>query len=102
MKTLWEEKDRRELAERLTSLDPARKPTWGQMNATQMLRHLAEWMRLANGELVCHEKRTALALPRMRLPRSASSSSGCAYCLTASTLPNASACVMVALPSPGT
>ena len=66
MRTFWKEEHRRELADRLTRIDPAQPAKWGRMNATQMVWHLTQWMRLANGELVCREKRTALAMPGIK------------------------------------
>lgn len=50
-KTLWNETDREELLARFDKLRPDSRPLWGKMNASQMVTHLTEWMRLATGEL---------------------------------------------------
>jgi DinB family protein len=42
---------RQELLDRLERLTPEATPIWGTMTAPQMLAHLADWMRMAKGEL---------------------------------------------------
>lgn len=66
MKTMWEARDRDEIASRLATLDAGRKAEWGRMTATQMIRHLSKAVRMANGELVCRTKRTPLAWPGVK------------------------------------
>jgi len=50
-KSLWNPDSRRELVARLGRLTPETRPKWGRMTAPQMLAHLVDWMRMANGEL---------------------------------------------------
>jgi hypothetical protein len=50
-KSLWNAQARHELLDRMERLAPEAKPLWGRMNAPQMLAHLANWMRMAEGEL---------------------------------------------------
>ena len=66
MRTVLEAKWRDELASRLASLDAGRRPRWGRMSATQMLRHLTCAMQMANGEIVCRPKRTPFSLPGIK------------------------------------
>jgi hypothetical protein len=66
MKTALDAGCRDELTRRLSSLDSGRRPRWGRMNATQMIRHLTHCIRMANGEIVCQPKRTPLALPGVK------------------------------------
>jgi len=42
---------RQELLDRLERLTPGATPLWGTMSAPIMLAHLADWMRMAKGEL---------------------------------------------------
>ena len=51
MKTLWDEPSRSELKGRLDHLQSNAGARWGRMNAPQMLIHLVDAMRMANGEL---------------------------------------------------
>ncbi len=58
--TIWDEKARKSLAERLSRLRGANKPKWGQMNLGQMLDHLNKAMQMATGELKCTPKKGPL------------------------------------------
>lgn len=50
MKTLANPADRQALEERIARLSPSVPPLWGQMNANQMICHLADSLRVAIGE----------------------------------------------------
>ena len=54
---------RQALLDRLEGLTPEATPLWGRMTAPQMLAHLADWMRMARGEI----KTTATKRP-LRYP----------------------------------
>ena len=62
-KTLWNETDREELLARFDKLRPDSRPLWGKMNATQMVTHLTEWMRLATGELAAAPRNKPIRYP---------------------------------------
>jgi hypothetical protein len=62
-RTLWNESDRADLLARVDKLRPEMKPLWGKMNATQMMTHLTEWMRLATGELTAAPKNKPMRYP---------------------------------------
>ncbi len=49
MNTIWDADCRRQLLERFEKLAPDARPTWGQMNAAQMLAHLADPLKTAMG-----------------------------------------------------
>jgi hypothetical protein len=51
VRSLYEEADRVVLLQRLEKLTDATPARWGRMNVAQMLRHVAENMRMAIGEL---------------------------------------------------
>ena len=51
MKSLWQESARRELKERLGHLQATAQPRWGKFNAPQMLIHVVDALRMANGEV---------------------------------------------------
>jgi uncharacterized protein DUF1569 len=50
-KTLSNARSRRELLDRLERLTPTATALWGTMTAPEMLAHLADWMRMARGEI---------------------------------------------------
>src|SRR5690349_427838 len=62
-RTLWNERDRAELLARVDKLSPDITPAWGKMNATQMMTHLNEWMRLATGELTAAQRKLPMRFP---------------------------------------
>jgi hypothetical protein len=49
MKTLAHERDRAEIARRLTTIRPDTRALWGKMSAHQMICHLSDTFRLALG-----------------------------------------------------
>lgn len=51
MKSLWEESARRELKDRLGSLQPDAQARWGKFTAPKMLIHIVDALRMANGEI---------------------------------------------------
>jgi uncharacterized protein DUF1569 len=51
MKTLWDDSARRELRDRIAQLSPNANRRWGKMSAPQMLAHLVDAMRMANGDI---------------------------------------------------
>ena len=62
-RTLWNESDRRDLLERVNKLRPDMHPAWGKMNATQMITHLTDWMRMAIGDLKSAPKNKPMRYP---------------------------------------
>jgi hypothetical protein len=50
-RTIWNSDDRESLLRRFDSLDPARKPLWGEMTPSQMVKHCALPMCAAMGEM---------------------------------------------------
>ena len=56
MRSLWDPSARRELRDRLARLTPASERRWGTMSAPQMVAHLADCMRMAQGDLVVPSK----------------------------------------------
>jgi hypothetical protein len=56
MKSLFNNDDRLNLAERLEGLTEESKPQWGKMNCEQMLAHVADGLRMALGELPVQSK----------------------------------------------
>jgi len=65
-KTLWNDRSRRELLERFDRLKPDATPLWGKMNASQMVGHLVDWMKMANGELVTAPLNRPLRFPLIK------------------------------------
>jgi hypothetical protein len=59
-KSVWNPHTRRDLLERLERLAPDTRPRWGKMNAAQMVAHLTNWARMADGELSTKEMRLPL------------------------------------------
>jgi hypothetical protein len=57
MKTLWEQDARLELLRRIDAVDAGAKPLWGRMTAGRMLRHLAQSLAMATGELPAKSKK---------------------------------------------
>ena len=50
MKTFFKPEDRREIVERLGSLDPDSPRRWGRMNAPEMVAHLTDQMSICLGD----------------------------------------------------
>jgi len=57
MKTLWEHDARLEILNRLENIRAGVKPHWGTMTAERMLRHLAQSLAMATGELPTKSKK---------------------------------------------
>lgn len=67
MKSVFNQKDRLNLARRIDGLDDGSVPHWGQMDCQRMLAHLSDGVRMALGELPVHSKGPApLRLPPVR------------------------------------
>ena len=60
MKTLWDASARQELRDRLGRLTPSANRRWGKMSAPQMVAHLVDSMRMANGEIEIPSKKLPL------------------------------------------
>lgn len=78
MKSFFDPTDRAELLARFDRLRPDTRPLWGTMDASRMLCHLVDAMRLASGEVKTRPIRTPLRLApfrwlalRMPLPKGA-------------------------------
>jgi hypothetical protein len=57
MKTLWQERDRRELLERARHLTPESTARWGKFTVDRMLAHLVDAFRMGLGEIVVKPKK---------------------------------------------
>lgn len=57
-KTIWDPKDRAALLARADSLKPDRRPKWGKMSVTQMLRHCTVPILATMGEYKVTHKKT--------------------------------------------
>lgn len=66
MKTILEETARRDLLERLSQIKSETSPKWGKFTATQMVRHLADPLRAAMGEMEVAPKNGPLRNPLLR------------------------------------
>ena len=62
MKSLWQEKSRRELLARAHRLTPASTPRWGKFTVDQMLAHLVEGFRMSMGEIAVKPRRVKLPI----------------------------------------
>jgi Protein of unknown function (DUF1569) len=61
--TLWDEKDRRAILGRIERLTPDATPRWGRMDASCMVVHVTDALRMATGELRCTASSGPLTLP---------------------------------------
>jgi len=66
VKTLWNEKDRRGLLERLSGLSPDAAARWGKFTAPRMLAHVNDALRMSAGTLPVSLKKTPLRFPVMK------------------------------------
>lgn len=66
MKSLWNEQDRAELAERLGRLTPDARPLWGRMSCPQMVAHLADALRMTLGDLPVRPRKLPLRWPILK------------------------------------
>jgi hypothetical protein len=57
VKNLWESDARQEISERIDMLTPDSPALWGKMNASQMMAHIVDALRMATGELPVKEKK---------------------------------------------
>jgi Protein of unknown function (DUF1569) len=57
MKSIWDDRWRRDLDTRIDRIDASLKPRWGTMSADRMLSHLRESLRMALGELQVRPKK---------------------------------------------
>ena len=60
MKSVWNDRERRELQGRVKQLTPQHTATWGSMNASQMVVHLSDALRMAAGDLPCAPKNVVM------------------------------------------
>lgn len=58
MASIWQEKDRQELLSRLERLKEESPARWGRFNATSMLAHVNDALRMPLGEVATEPKRT--------------------------------------------
>jgi hypothetical protein len=58
MKSLWDDGARRELTNRLENLKPDTPAVWGHFNASQMLAHVVDALRMATGDLPVTQRNT--------------------------------------------
>ncbi len=66
MKTLWQEDSRQEITRRLHKLTPDSRARWGKMNASQMVAHLNNSLRMAAGELATSPRNLAIRYPPLK------------------------------------
>ena len=66
MKTMWNERDRRALAQRVAALRPEAAAQWGRMDAPQMVAHVTDCFRMAFGEFVCTPKHFPIRYPPLK------------------------------------
>ena len=60
MKSLWDSNAREELAQRLDRLKPDASGLWGKMNASQMVAHLVDSLKMSTGKLKVKGKKLPL------------------------------------------
>ena len=60
MKSLWQEKTRRELLARARSLTPAHQPLWGKFTVDRMLAHMVDAFGMAMGEIEVRPRKVPL------------------------------------------
>ncbi|MEW6731509.1 MAG: DUF1569 domain-containing protein [Acidobacteriota bacterium] len=61
MKSLLNESDRKELIDRLNRFSSDQRPSWGKMDAKQMITHLVDSLRMSAGELQPAPKKSILS-----------------------------------------
>jgi hypothetical protein len=66
MKTLFDDRRRREFQDRLGRLTPATSPQWGKFDATRMVAHVADSLRMALGTLPAKSKRLPIRHPPLK------------------------------------
>jgi hypothetical protein len=60
MKSFWDSSTRDEICRRVERLTPDARAQWGKFTAAQMLAHLNDAMRMANGDLTTASKNSPL------------------------------------------
>jgi hypothetical protein len=65
MKSIFNEKDRIELVERINKLTPGTSPEWGKMNSSRMLEHCTVSIKLALNEIEPEQNEEYLKLGRL-------------------------------------
>lgn len=66
MKTVWNEIDYLELCTRLERLGPGAAPSWGRMNAPQMVCHCTDALRMVSGALPTAPKKVPIRFPPLK------------------------------------
>ncbi|HEX7240045.1 MAG TPA: DUF1569 domain-containing protein [Longimicrobiaceae bacterium] len=66
MKSLFDERARAGMLDRVARLTPGHHGLWGRMNAGQMLVHTADQLRMALGDLPCRPLPTPLRYPVLK------------------------------------
>jgi hypothetical protein len=66
MKSIWQEKARRELHDRVGGLAWDSRALWGRFTAPKMICHLAESLKMAMGDLKVAPKRSPLRYPPLK------------------------------------
>jgi hypothetical protein len=66
MKSVWNAADYQELCDRLERLSPDAAPGWGKFNAPQMVCHLVDAMKMANGTLPVKPKNIPIRYPPLK------------------------------------
>jgi hypothetical protein len=66
MRTFWDAAAREDFCRRVDRLTPGAMPQWGKFNATQMLAHLNDAMRMSMGELPVKSKNMPLRYPPLK------------------------------------
>ena len=63
VRTIWNDEERRTLADRVARLRPDSKGQWGTLSAPQMVVHITDAVRMGIGELTCAPKASPLRYP---------------------------------------
>ena len=66
MKNLLREGARKEIRERLATLEPSTNPLWGRMNATSMLAHCSAQISMSLGEIDCKQRQSMFNKPPIK------------------------------------
>ena len=66
MKSIWQEKDRREITDRVGQLARDRRAQWGTFTAPKMVCHLAESLKMAMGDLQVAPKSSPIRYPPLK------------------------------------
>ncbi|HKR65262.1 MAG TPA: DUF1569 domain-containing protein [Thermoanaerobaculia bacterium] len=66
MKTMFDDNLRNDILRRIERVTPESRPSWGKMNAEQMLAHLVASSKMAIGELKTQSKKLPIRYPPLR------------------------------------